>query len=338
MYRKLSAVFGLLVITLTVGAQDITFTNTLGFQGAYYFPNTEGFNESGFTPISFEVIEKANDTQRNLGSGWGGAEAEFYFIHQQTIPVLVGEGLMESNRLDLRFRTGLSPVTLTQDFQMTLTPIAFLQFFSGLQVGTGWSALGFNGLGLNTTGIPETNSFPGAVVESWIGATFQFDLGAVVPGEWNHILILATEKWNHRFFTGAGENEPWLWMADSGQNFNGWERTGTYFLGHQPPGDLIDTYGFLLEAQGYLFDLAELAPMNSATVGSNWGSDFTELVFGPLMNFSLGENQSLAVLLQLETFRRYTTTTTKDVNFQDRDYLETNSRFKRFAFIWNMEL
>jgi hypothetical protein len=339
MIKKICFVLTILLLASILPAEEPSTKNSLGFQGAYYFPNTEGINESGFTPISFDVVEKPIDTDlyRTLGTGWGGAEAEVYFIHEQKFPILRGEGLMADNSLAIRFRTGLSPVTLTQDFQATLTPIAFLQFFGGLQVGTGWN-LAFNGLGLNNTGIPETTSLPGAVVESWVGGTFQFDLAAVVPGEWNHIVLVATEKWRHRFFTAAEDEEPWQYMADAGDNFNGWQRLGSYFIGHQPPGGLLDTYGFLLETENYMFDVSELAPMANSTPGSNWGSDFMEIVYGPLVNLDFGGGQSLAILLQLETFRRYTAATIQLTNFRNRDYLETNTRFKRLAFVWNMDL
>ena len=330
----------LMAVTLSAGS-GIEHADIFETQIAYYFDDNKGgisdsvFIWPSYTPIpvpdSYPRINSfgVDDEGRELGNGWGGAELQATYEHQMKIPFLVGAGaLTRGNNLLITGKTNLAPVILEAEGKIKLTPIAFLDFETGYNIGTGWT-LGFKGLGLNTdgTGEAETDPFPGVVQVVWLAGTFQFDLAAVMPGEWQHLITVATAKFRWQNFSAAGKDAPWLYKADQGENFNGFQYFGTYVLGYRMPLK-VNFSGFMVETEQYLGDSAEISPMDS---DEGWGSDFVEVRFGPLANIKFNEHNSLTVLVQLKTFKRYTEETIHNAYFMTRDYDSTYAKLERVA-------
>jgi hypothetical protein len=304
---------------------------SLEVQGAYGFPNLEGTDSGGLVPIAYS--QEKGPGGREVGSTWGGAEAKAALNYQLVSPAFVGDGpLTMGNNLALDFAFELSPVSLNANFSATLTPIAFLKLAAGAGVGTGWD-IGFVGLGLNEAGTIESQSFGGAVYRAWVGGTFQFDLAAVLPGEWNHAVVLASPKVVYQAYSAAADDEAWLWEADKGMNFNGLKLYGNYLLGYQPPL-AMDLAGILLQTEGWLGSVADKSTMAS----KGWGSDYTYLVFGPLFDFKLGETASLAVLPQFKTGIKWSDATKWQKDFRDRSYDGSYAYFYRLAFDYTLKL
>jgi hypothetical protein len=316
--------------------EGIETKTSINAVGAYYPANLAGYGSTGFAPPDYSTVP-GGAGQRDLGSSWGGAEAKASISRSWTIPALRGEGaLMSGNNLALDATGEISPVSLNAVFSATLTPIAFLQFYAGAGIGTGWS-LGFRGLALNPADDNqefEDKPFGGAVWRAWCGGTFQFDFAALVPGEWNHVVILASPSVEYKAYTGAGADQAWLWEADSGMNFNGLKFKASYFLGYQMP-IMVNTIGFLAETEEWLDPVRNRATMASA---GGWGSDFLSLNFGPLANLSLGEGSSLAVLVQFKTARDWSDATTRNRYFENRDYEGGYLYFNRIAFSYTLVL
>ncbi len=324
-------------------AREIKHETKLGAQFAYYFDDHEGAeSDNGFELPDYSPEElpegyvlPAGDEGRDLGNGFGSVEFKTFIDHSITVPVLTGSGpLTKGNSVKFSFRGNLAPVIASVEAKAVLTPVAFLNFETGFSLGTGWHALGFNGIGLNKDGDPEEDSFPGAVTETWLGATFQFDLAAVYPGEWNHAVVLANAKFKHSHFSAAEDKEPWQWEADAGENFNGWEFLGTYVLGYQMPLKL-NMIALMLETEQYIGSAAEISPMDEK---GGWGSDFVKLRFGPLANIKFSEDHSLTVLLQLKTLRGYTEDTIHCNYFMNRDYDSGYLEFHRLALAYQYKL
>jgi len=299
---------------------------SLNLQGAYSFGNQEGWGLTGdgaFAPISYSVVTPVNhvpnDPGRTLGTTWGGAQAKASVSYALKYPFLTGDGpLFKSNSVEYKMSGELSPVSLNALASVTLTPIALLKLSAGAGAGTGWYA-GFNGLGRNLPGLdydaPQHEPFSGVVYRMWMSATFQFDVGAVVPGKWNHIIMAAVPKLEYRAFTGAENSTAWQWEADDGENFNGFKYYGTYVLGYQLPF-AVNTVGVLLDTEQYIGSTASLSTMASG----GWGSDFIKMNFGPLVNIALNDNSDLTVLFQLKNGRRYTDATIGNRYFEYREY------------------
>ncbi|MBN2659027.1 MAG: hypothetical protein JXR86_18375 [Spirochaetales bacterium] len=335
-----------------MSAEGVEHTTSIGAEFAYYFDNNQGWDKTGgfiapsYSPVTIDSapagftyetddngLDLNDDEKRTLGSGWGSVELQGYLKHRIKFPFLQGEGsLVADNNATVNLDLYVAPVAVYGRASLTVTPIAFLNFNFGGLIGTGWNAVLFNGVGDNINGKIITDSFPGVVTELFSSATFQFDLAALVPGEWNHIVTQLNGKFVYSYFSSehARSGGPWQWLADGGENLNGWEYKGTYFLGYQMPL-VLDTVGFLVETSQLLgYDTTET--MDSA---DGWGSDFVEVTFGPLMNFSFSEHSSLAVLLQFQTGRDYTDETIFNEFYQNRDYEATYTKFNRVALAYN---
>jgi hypothetical protein len=243
--------------------------------------------------------------------------------------------LTSNNNIACTFTGALSPVSIRFETQATLTPVAFASVFAGAMIGTGWSIGNIHGIGLNTdgSGAIEPASFQGIVSNLWIGNTFQFDLAAVVPGEWTHVVFLVRPKLQYAFFSGAGRDEAWIWEADGGENFNTLQLHGTYFLGYQMPL-VLDTAGLLVETVQNLGYVRDLSPMDSG----GWGSDHVQVMLSPLLNFTLSDSSSLTVLFQLRRERLYGEPGIFANYFRNRSATGTYWDFYRIALSYSLKL
>ncbi|MBI9097400.1 MAG: hypothetical protein JEY91_02930 [Spirochaetaceae bacterium] len=325
--------------------EGVEHETSLGVEFAYYLDNNDGYGqEGGFLPVSYTPVETSdsfspalNDyaiiEERSLGSGWGSVELQAYVKHRIKVPFLQGDNALNAdNNVNFKFDLYAAPVAAYIKASATITPIAFLNFDMGGMIGTGWNAKVFNGIGNNVRGNISEKSFPGVVTELWSSATLQFDLAAIIPGEWTHVVALINAKFLYSFFSTeeAGNGAPWQWLADRGENLNGWEFEGSYFLGYQMPLAL-DTLGFLIETSQLLGPDNQISTM----ADGGWGSDFIQVTFGPLGNFTFDEHNSLAVLIQFQTGLDYTNESIFNQFYQNRSYEDTYVKFNRIALAYN---
>ena len=325
----------LLVLPAAVSAQETRESLGLNVALGYSPPNLDGYGSTGFAPIDFDVIE-GGANQRDLGTGWGGGVALATLEYSRTIPAFVGEGpFFSGNNLELSAKAELSPVTVEAAGSATLTPIAFLKFQAGAAIGTGWT-LGFIGLALNPVDSAQPLKeipFGGALLKAWFSGTFQFDLAAVLPGEWNHVVLQAVAKFEYRALTAADPGEAWLWQADAGINFNGWRHLGTYVLGYQMPRKL-NFAGVMVETEAWLGDLIDDSTM--ATAG--WGSDFVTVILSPLANLAFDDANSLTFVMQIKSTQDWDDGSTQERSFQQRNYEGRLWKLDRIVFSYTRKL
>ncbi|MBI9103317.1 MAG: hypothetical protein JEY99_12945 [Spirochaetales bacterium] len=321
---------------------EVETTTKVGADAAYYPDQHAGYGAGSFVPFDYTPVDPpdgfplaAGDGGRTLGSGWGGVEATSWFSHSIKMPFMVMDGpLTSGNNLNFKFKANLSPVTGDLGASVVLTPVAVLQLEAGGMIGTGWAALGFNGMGLmNSDGIADEDSFAGIVTKAWCAGTFQFDLAAVMPGEWNHVVMIANAKLEYQNYSAASDTQSWVWQSDAGENYNGMTFAGTYLLGYQMPLRL-NTVGILVDTKENLGDVRELSTM----AADGWGSDFRTVKIAPLFVVDLTDNSSLTILLQFSNLRVYTDDTIFNNYFQNREYEDTAWKFHRIAFSYGIEL
>ncbi|QEN06919.1 hypothetical protein EXM22_02510 [Oceanispirochaeta crateris] len=338
--KKQFVVLLLLILSVSfLTAGETQHQTSWGVDFAYYLDDNKGKNsDNGFAWPSYSPVEVpdtypiGSDEGRELGSGWGSVELQLYIDHTITVPFLQGTSpLTKDNNIKFGFRGSLAPVVAYVQTKAVITPIAFLNFELGYSIGSGWSGLGFNGIGLNNdgTGIPESDPFPGAVMETWMSGTFQFDMAAVRPGKWNHVVVVANGKFKNMYFTAAGSDDAWQWKADDGENFNGNMFLGTYVLGYQMPLQ-VDMIGFMVETEQYIGDVKDKSTMAS----NGWGSDFVEVKFGPLANVTFDEKNSVTALLQFKTDRLYSDDSIHDNYYATRNYESTYVKIHRIALAY----
>ncbi|HAK45577.1 MAG TPA: hypothetical protein DCO79_06620 [Spirochaeta sp.] len=354
----------LISVCILIGISSFAFaegaehTTLAGSEFAYYFDHNYGYDQlGGFIPPDYSPVETpsifspaagdfANTEPRSLGSGWGSVELQVFLKHRIKMPFLQGEnGLVADNNVQFNFDLYVAPVAAYAKASATITPIAFLNFNAGAMLGSGWNAVIFNGVGNNVEGDIDETSFPGVVTELFGSSTFQFDLAALVPGEWNHVVTQINGKFNYSNFSTdeAMAGGAWQWLADSGENINGWEFKGTYFLGYQMP-IVADTVGFLVETSQQIGAESQLSTMagpdgDASTLADNgWGSDFVEVTFGPLVNFTFNEHNSLTVLAQFKTGMDYTNDTIFNQYYQNRVYEASFVKFNRIALAYTYKI
>jgi hypothetical protein len=331
--RILIALVSACVVSSFGFAEGYHAQTSVEVEGDYQFPFHEGVDASGLVPIAYGVVGGTAAQPREAGTSWGGGQLKGIIDRSLVFPFLAGTGaLTRGNNLGLDFSGELSPVSINANFKATLTPVAFFKLDAGAGLGTGWD-IGFVGMGVNDKGVIDPQNFGGLIYRGWVEGTFQFDLAALLPGEWNHVVILASDKAEYQAYTGADANTPWIWEADEGMDFNGWQLYGNYFLGYQMP-IVLDTVGFLLQSQGWLGSVRD----RSTEASGGWGSDFTYLTFGPLFDFKLGRKSSLAVLPQFKTGIKWSDATEWSLDFQTRAYEGQYLYFYQMAFDYNLEL
>jgi hypothetical protein len=253
-------------------------------------------------------------------------EAKLKLIETVKIPVLAGTGaLTAGNNLQIKAVAEVSPVSANAVGEVKLTPIAFLSLFAGGSIGSGWNIPIGNGLRMNERSGTHDRELTGGPLDGavWFfraGGAFQFDLGAFVPGEWTHVVFLTSHEAKYRALTSASSDESWLYEADAGENRNGWNYYGSYFLGYKMPLRL-NMVGLLFEEDMYLFD---------ASGGELWGDDLSRWTFGPMVNVAVTDRLSVALLGQLRTMRTFTDETDDYGFYQDRRLEGEGSRHVEF--------
>jgi hypothetical protein len=231
---------------------------------------------------------------------------------------------------------------------LTLTPIAFLQVIAGSTLGSGWNVPGLgDGLGLNVRKPNETGGtgeivgdpFDGLVWKVYGAGLFQFDMAAVIPGDWTHVVFQTRQEVNYRANTNAASDESWVFKADDGENRNGFNYYASYVLGYQmPTSPVFNMVGFMAESDLYLYDTPNR---------SSWGDDLMRWTFSSLFNFQITETIGTTFIIQFKTQRNYEDAgdlvahKDKKPYYQDRDLYDADPlrlNFYRFALILNFKL
>ena len=328
---------GLLLVLLSpvpIFAQSASESLSFNAIVGYYVPNHDGYGSSGFSPMDWSVLSGGTD-ERDLG-GWGGAALLASLTYSRKFPVFVGDGpFFSGNNLEVTGKCEMTPLSIEGSAFTTLTPVAFLNFQAGGSVGTGWSLLGMTGLGINpnsNTLLIDDTPFGGALLRGWLAGTFQFDLAAVLPGDWNHVVVVATAKFEYRDNTAADKSDAWVWQADSGMNYDGWRYLGTYVLGYQMPKK-VDFIGIMVDTEQYLGDVRDYG-----TMATGWGSDFVTLIISPIVNISFDERNSLSIIAQIKSTQDWSDLTTLNRFFGTRRYDGRQFYLYRIAFSYNLSL
>lgn len=213
-----------------------------------------------------------------------------------------------------------SPVSTKLGLKGRWLPLPFLVFSAEATAGTAWNIPIANGLMFNKLSAEPPKQdlvpadFDGLVWSVEAGGTFQFDLAAIVPGDWNHVVFLTYHGAKYRAFTAASAYESWLFEADTGENRNGWNYYGNAFLGYQMPL-WLNTIGFLAEADLYLYDTAGREA---------WGDHLPRWTIGVLGNITLAPRLSKALLAQMQSKRQFTGNP-KDNDFYQNRILATET-------------
>jgi len=242
-------------------------------------------------------------------------ELKLGFTQRYKFPFLQGEGpLTKDNNINLGLTAEISPISLNGIVEAVWTPIAFFEFSAGGRIGSGWNielfggdvyGIGVNQQNANGSGEINGNAFDGLLWKAQAGGAIQFDLAAIVPGDWNHIVFRSYHEMNYKGYTKAKGNEAWIFENDDGENCNGFNYYGNFLLGYQMP-IFLDMVAFLAEMDLYLYD----TPNRSA-----WGDDLIRWTFSNVLSFTITEKFGFVLITQFRTRRNW-----KEPNWENLHY------------------
>jgi hypothetical protein len=279
-------------------------------------------------------------------------ELRLKLIETMTFPFLQGNGpLTEGNNIKTVFTADVSPVSLGGIAEAVWTPAAFFQAAAGAKAGTGWNIDLFGstiyGIGINAprdeggSGPRKSEvrgeAFDGLLWSAWGGGALQFDLAALFPGDWTHVLFRTYQEARYSAYTRAAGGESWFFEDDPGENRNGWIYYSSYLVGYQMPlSPVLDTIAFMAELKKNLYNTPG---------GDYWGDSLGDWLFSGLFNFTLSSRLRMALAIQLRSWRNHGSSDLENAGmlyYQDRelkaDYGKRRIAFYRAALILSYKL
>ncbi|WP_024653859.1 hypothetical protein [Borrelia persica] len=312
MLRKLFTILILLKATLGYSKeesekkQDKTEYFYINIQMAYYPPNALGTLDSKFSPSFITPkFESVAPNKQIESSSWGSAQLISYFGYHKFFKLADNPDspLLQNNGIDIDACFGLAPVIALLQGKVSFTPIAFVNLYTGIEFGMGWQGFGFKGVGVHL-GNGEYSTSPEFYSEIMMGGRLQFDLNAILDGEWTHIITVAGNNFTYRNNPHAHSNQLWKYKADEGKNVNGLITSPYALLAYKMPIPL-NLIGFLYEGQTYIGNARGI----STTKNKGWGSDFFYHNLSFVAKIQIIENLTLDMLLKFSTAPVYTANT-----------------------------
>ena len=257
-------------------------------------------------------------------------EAKLTFSQNFTLPFLQADHfLFADNNVQFNIDAELSPISMNLKGEAVLTPIAFFQAAAGGMIGSGWNIELFGGtikgIGINRPAANggaelDGSAFNGVFGEGHLGGALQFDIAAIFPGDWHHVVFRSYHEISYRGYSRASAGDAWFFENDFGENQNSFNYYGNYLIGYQMP-IFLDTVALLAEMKKYLYD---------SPGGSLWGDELGRWEFSAILNFAITKRFSAALITQCRTMRNYTAAT-QDFEYYRERRLD-NSAPLRFEF------
>ena len=277
-------------------------------------------------------------------------EARLRLNQSFIFPFLQGQNpLLQDNNVKLVLSADVTPITLAGIAEAAWTPAAFFTLSAGGRAGTGWNIPIAKGIGINT---PIGDKTPGVIRDSeiegkgfdgllwgaWGAGTFQFDLGALIPGDWTHIVFQTRQEFRYMGYTRAGSNDSWVFENDDGEDRNGWKYAATYIVGYQLPlSPVLSMIGVMAELEKNL---------SAFPGGDTWGDTLGNWIFSGMGVFTITPRFDATLAVQVRTRRNYGISdfnnNNNDYYYQDRELKNEEPQrhlfFYRVALILNYKL
>jgi hypothetical protein len=207
--------------------------------------------------------------------------------------------LTSGNNIALQPGLNLTPVSVCVVTDVDLTVASFLKFSLGAKAGTGWNYEIFDiplkGLGRHDIVNDKVigNGADGLFWNLYGGATVQFDLAALYPGDWNHVMMRVYNEVLYQAYTNVRGDELWYWQNDDGMNQNVFKYSFSVMVGYAMP-IFLDLIGFQLSGSRPFYN-PETG--DGVAVAGAAGFDFT---LAALLRFKISEQWSIMAITQFE--------------------------------------
>lgn len=271
-------------LTFTLSAnENLSFSTTTDF--AYYPKSDYIAGKSHFAPIT---------------GAFSAVEARITGNLDYTIPTPLGKHwLVSGATLNLGTSLELSPLSIKPGINASFTPLPFLVFSAGAEIGTAWSVIGLQGMALSD-GISAYENLPAFqdyYTRYWAQGVFQFDTGAVWAGDWNHVQIQYTYRAYYDGIIGLDKGDIWMWQA-TGNKANGLKNYQCLILAYQMPL-MISRAGIMFEFEGHY------GKENYGPLCNGYNGNFKEISIVPMAQFSFTKNDTLSVILGFSSRRSF---------------------------------
>ena len=262
---------------------------------------------------------------------YSGGQLGLTGLYEYMISIPGKTSLTKGNNAVLGAQCQISPGTIKPNLFLRYSPIAFLVFGAGAKCGTGWEFMGSQCLATFNSASGKFDNitpFKNWFYEFDVSATFQFDAAALWPGDWHHIVFMASYDFRLSGMTGQADGHPWVWEADF-PKVNGANYYANVILGWQLPFKRVSLVGVQAEFEGF-YERGQIAEPYRA-----FDIDFCRVNVSPLVVFSLTKKDTLFALLYFER-RRGFDRAKGYVNGREQSELEMNCsggewHFRRLA-------
>ena len=318
--------------------EDENLKFSLTVQAAYY-PDNENLTTASAVPLVSPLDNgaEANHYSPIIGP-FSGLEGRITPQVDYIIPTPLGDNwLVSGANVKLSGYLQITPVSLNLGGIAAFTPLPFLVFAAGGECGTGWELGSFKtGLGLydddplsETYNTYKTMAFSSYNLKTWFQGTFQFDFGAIFPGDWTHVVMMYTYQAYYKKNTAAADQQLWMWNL-AGNQVNGWYQYMNGVLAYQFPAvDVLSMAGVMFESDGAYSD--------DVYANADYKGSFKEMSLEPFVALDLSKNDSLTFLFHWCSRRTFLTrpdkNDEKNLTIPDAYYTTVGREwyFKRFA-------
>ncbi len=278
------AVCGLFWGTSVFAENTLSFSSVTDF--AYYTKSDFVAGNGGFAPIT---------------GPYDGVEMRETFKANYSVPLKIGSGpLFESDSVDFSGGLALTPVSVMGKTSVSLTPVAFLNFSAGFNVATAWEAFGVKSISCydeKKNEYCQQTAFETWYWQWWVSGTFMFDFAAIVPGDWHHVVMLASYELSRASLMNAKDDFVLYEFQTSENLINDFYMDSNLILGYQMPMKL-SLVGIKAEVQGYLGD------EKFSSYGGYCG-DFKRISISPVMEYDFSDKNSLFMMVEFDSRRSF---------------------------------
>lgn len=311
--KKLLLKLSLIILSAvsSFGEPIWNFYSTTDF--AYYTKSDAVTGDDHFAPIT---------------GAYNGVELQETISAELTVPASFSDNfLMKDSCIKTTGAMAVSPVSLKSSLAVRWNPVAFLELGTGAEIGTGWNAFGIKSLSVyDNTEMDYKMQDPFATwfYKWWACPVIMFDLGAVWPGEFHHVVAIAAWEFAYSGFINSESHDLFQWQSTPGKH-QGWEYTDVYIIGYRMP--------FKLEMIGLKY--MQNAYFNNTDSYKNFKGDYKTHSIAALGQYNFSKKDSLFLLAEFETRRSFSQYHEKAEEEPLLDCTGHEWYFKRVGFSYN---
>ena len=256
--------------------------------------------EGAFYPSS-ERLHSAEPHFSMLDGFYNRVEGRALFSAAYKIPIVLGSHwLLKDSSVTVLAGAELTPLTIAPFIRADFSPLPFLVFSAGASGGSGWaisSLYGIAALDEESRTYEPFTAFSAWYYDVWASALFQFDLGAIVKGDWTHVLFLAGYKVIYKGVSSVSWHDVWKWQ-NSGNKVNGLQYEASVIIGYQLP--------FAVHRIGVITDLfGNYDSDDYGKFGDSYKGDFVTVKISPFVQVVVSKKDEISIAAQVANRRAF---------------------------------